>query len=155
MPMQKALLVLSLYLFFFSCSSDQNDDKIALNPDAESALDADSNFIPVDQTIQFISASQLVQMLAVDKAYLIDGRSVEDFNKKRIGSAIHLDFKDLPLVEAKLKMMDVQRTFYIYGNNNQQSKDFGKWLIQQGVNQVYILEGGLNSWENAQLPIIH
>lgn len=154
--MKKLLPVFFVFLIFLGCNDSSN---IVSESVDEQNLETSSNPETLDSIvepiIQKITANQLVQMLALDKAYLIDCRSVEDFNLKRIGNSIHLDNRDLPNVEIKLKNLDLQKTFYVYGRDEIETNKFGKWLIQQGINQVYILEGGIQAWENAQLPIIH
>jgi rhodanese-related sulfurtransferase len=143
-------------MFFTGCSdANRANEEIFSSQELENTADIDSPLISGDQTIQKVTANQLVQMLTLDKAYLIDSRSIEAYNEKRIGNAIHFSFDQKKEAEMKMKKLDLSRTFYIYGENEPQIQNLGKWFIKQGVNQVYILDGGLQAWEEAQLPTIH
>jgi rhodanese-related sulfurtransferase len=143
-------------MFFTGCSdANRANEEIFSSQELENTAEIDSPLISGDQTIQKVTANQLVQMLTLDKAYLIDSRSIEAYNEKRIGNAIHFSFDQKKEAEMKMKKLDLSRTFYIYGENEPQIQNLGKWFIKQGVNQVYILDGGLQAWEEAQLPTIH
>jgi rhodanese-related sulfurtransferase len=155
-PMQKLLHIFFLFFLLMGCNdAKQADEEYFSSQEMESSAEIDSPLVTRDQTIQKVTASQLVQMLALDKAYLIDSRSVEEYNEKRIGNAIHFNFTQNDDAEMFFKKLDRKRTFYIYGKNESQIQNLGEWLIKQGVNQVYILDGGLQAWEEAQLPTIH
>ena len=154
--MPKMLHIFFLFFLLMGCNdAKQSDAEYFSSQEMESSMDLDSPLVTRDQTIQKVTASQLVQMLALDKAYLIDSRSVEEYNEKRIGNAIHFNFTQKEEAEKNFKKLDRNRTFYIYGKNESQIQNLGEWLIKQGVNQVYILDGGLQAWEEAQLPTIH
>jgi rhodanese-related sulfurtransferase len=154
--MQKMLQFFFLFMFFTGCSdANRANEEIFSSQELENTAEIDSPLISGDQTIQKVTANQLVQMLTLDKAYLIDSRSIEAYNEKRIGNAIHFSFDQKKEAEMKMKKLDLSRTFYIYGENEPQIQNLGKWFIKQGVNQVYILDGGLQAWEEAQLPTIH
>jgi rhodanese-related sulfurtransferase len=143
-------------MFFTGCSdANRANEEIFSSQELENTAEINSPLISGDQTIQKVTANQLVQMLTLDKAYLIDSRSIEAYNEKRIGNAIHFSFDQKKEAEMKMKKLDLSRTFYIYGENEPQIQNLGKWFIKQGVNQVYILDGGLQAWEEAQLPTIH
>lgn len=153
--MQKMLLIFFLFFLLVGCNNANRADAEYFSEELEASAEIDSPLVTRDQTIQKVTANQLVQMLALDKAYLIDSRSVEEYNEKRIGNAIHFNIDQQEEAESKFKSLDQTRTFYIYGKNETQIQNLGKWLIKQGVNQVYILDGGLQAWEDAQLPTIH
>jgi rhodanese-related sulfurtransferase len=154
--MQKMLQFFFLFMFFTGCSdANRANEEIFSSQELENTAEINSPLISGDQTIQKVTANQLVQMLTLDKAYLIDSRSIEAYNEKRIGNAIHFSFDQKKEAEMKMKKLDLSRTFYIYGENEPQIQNLGKWFIKQGVNQVYILDGGLQAWEEAQLPTIH
>ncbi len=154
--MQKPLPIFFLFFLLFGCNDAKRaDQEFFSNQETESITETDSSLSLEEPTIQKVTASQMAQMLALDKAYLIDSRTVEDYNQKRILNSIHVDFDQLELALEKCKKLDLRRTFYIYGKNENQIEKFGKWLIKLGVNQVYILDGGFQAWEEAQLPTIH
>ena len=154
--MPKMLHIFFLFFLLMGCNdAKQSDAEYFSSQELESPAEIDSPLVTRDQTIQKVTANQLVQMLALDKAYLIDSRSVEEYNEKRIGNAIHFNFIQIDEAVIFFKKLVGKRTFYIYGKNESQIQNLGEWLIKQGVNQVYILDGGLQAWEEAQLPTIH
>ena len=154
--MKKWYSIFFLFFFLMGCSNAKRaDEEYFSSQETDSEFEADTIRNSQDLIFQKVSANQLVQMLALDKAYIVDCRSIEEFNQKRIGNAIHLDFDNPNVLEEKFQSLDLNRTFYVYGKNEQQIQQVGKWLIQEGVKQVYFLDGGIKAWENAQLPINH
>ena len=154
--MQKQLPIFFLFFLLIGCNdSKRADQEFFSNQETEITNEVDSSLSFGEASIQKVTASQMAQMLSLDKAYVIDSRTLEEYNENRIGNSIHVDFEQLALAEEKCKKLDLRRTFYIFGKNESQVQKFGKWLINLGVNQVYILEGGFHAWEEAQLPTIH
>jgi rhodanese-related sulfurtransferase len=154
--MQKQLPIFFLFFLLFGCNNAKRaDQEFFSSQETEATTETDSLLNLGEQTIQKVTASQMAQMLSLDKAYLFDSRTVEEYNEKRIGNSIHVDLDQLDSAKEKCKELDLRRTFYIYGNNEGKVQKFGKLLIELGVNQVYILDGGFQAWEEAQLPTIH
>jgi rhodanese-related sulfurtransferase len=154
--MKKWYSIFYLFFFLMGCSNAKRaDEEYFSSQEMDSEFEVDTSRKFQDLIFQKVSANQLVQMLTLDKAYLVDCRSIEEFNQKRIGNAIHLDFDNPHVLEEKFRSLDRSRTFYVYGKNDQQIQEVGNWLIQEGVKQVYFLDGGIQAWEEAQLPVNH
>lgn len=151
--MRTLLLVIYLSFHFVSCNSSKNDEEkfFTAEQNDESVL-PDSVVMNNQSELSKVSAKQLSQLLSLDKAYLIDCRKAEDFQVNRIPNALFFDISDSKGNEEKIRKMNLNFTFYVYGSNDQDSEKLGEWLIKKGASNLYVLDGGFQAWEKANLP---
>lgn len=99
-----------------------------------------------------LGAPDAVRLLNDRNALVIDIRSAADFKKSHLLRAINVP-------AAKLKEntgqfgKDKERPIIVYCNMGATSLEAAKTLRALGHKEVYPLRGGINGWQNSNLPV--
>ncbi|RUO35677.1 rhodanese-like domain-containing protein [Aliidiomarina sanyensis] len=83
----------------------------------------------------------------------VDVRGAEDFAKGHIAGSKHLPLEKIRAGDTKIleKFKDAPIvTVCNYGNT---ARSAGTALVKAGFSQVYVLQGGLQGWQNASMPV--
>lgn len=106
----------------------------------------ENHFMDHFQHIDVISAQQLLEQ---SKAILVDIRDPQSFALAHPQNAFHLTndtlnafIKDRPLIQPVLVMC-------YHGISSQGA---AQYLVNQGFEQVYSIDGGFEAWQHAHLP---
>jgi rhodanese-related sulfurtransferase len=75
--------------------------------------------------------------------YIIDARDAEQFRKEHIPGAVNIDWREVLARRAELPK---NKTILLYCNSGTLSAQAGFALRVAGVENVLILQGGLNEW---------
>jgi rhodanese-related sulfurtransferase len=99
-----------------------------------------------------VSATGAVALLNRDDALLIDVREPHEYAAGHIENARHLSLARLKdgLYEFDDRKGD---PVIVYCQQGTRSKEACKQMVKQGFAQVYYLNGGMLSWEDAKLPV--
>lgn len=99
-----------------------------------------------------LSPAQLTTLINRDGALVIDVRAINDFQAGHVPGSRHVamsqfdpEQKDL----AKLRDLPVA----VVCKSGQQSAEAANRLAKAGFTKVYSLEGGLDAWRAAELPV--
>ena len=93
------------------------------------------------------------RLMKRDKVILIDVRSAKEFAASHIPGAINIDVKQDGF-EQKVKALGPYKTYLIYCRSGQRSEEALTKLYANGdVKRVYHLDGGINAWATADMPI--
>ena len=100
-----------------------------------------------------LSASQATRMLNNhDNALVLDIRTQDAFNKGHIRGA-----QNIPLAELKKSLDKLEKykskPVLLYCNSGTTTTKAGKLLQSGGFSDVYHLDGGINAWKEASLPL--
>ena len=103
------------------------------------------------QQPQTVSPQALVDILNQNNAKVLDIRAVAVFKKGHI-----LNSKNMPWMgQDELLFKSYQHEHLVLVcQQGIQAKNLAQKLKQQGFSQVCVLSGGLQEWQNAQLPIV-
>jgi rhodanese-related sulfurtransferase len=80
--------------------------------------------------------------------HIIDVRSEADFNTFHLENAVNIQIDDLKSEIPNWLLEPSHAVFVLVGNHEDISTDGWKILVAENVNNVYLLEGGLNYWLN-------
>ena len=105
------------------------------------------------QRFTTINSSQLTQLVNNKGAVLIDVRSSESFEKGHIANAINMPLTDFSDGKASLKKFK-NKTVITYCDRGHTSQTVCKQLINNEIEPVFNLGGGLNSWKTEKLPLV-
>lgn len=97
-----------------------------------------------------LSAAELVRLMNADKAKIFDVRSKQAFDTGHIATSKWLNAENLS--SEKLTLANGQ-TAILLCQDGTQSKQIANRLKQQGIQNIALLDGGLNSWTQQQLPL--
>lgn len=82
---------------------------------------------------------------------IVDVRSRESFNIKRISGAVSIPVAEL--VGRISSSLELDRDIYVYGNNAEQTAEAATQLRDAGYRNIAEIIGGLPAWNAADGPI--
>jgi len=98
-----------------------------------------------------ISTAQAVQIVNQQKGIFIDVRGEADYTKGHIADSINLPGSGL--LEGVSTIKDKQKPVIVVSANGQGTLPLTKQLQENGFSEVYILKGGIQTWQEAKLPL--
>jgi len=98
-----------------------------------------------------VTTSQAVTLANQKKGVFIDTRDVAAFEKEHIADSLNMPIATLNDGSATIK--DKAKPVILIPGLGQNTQAAVKQLQQQGVNEIYMLKGGLNAWKDAKLPV--
>ena len=100
-----------------------------------------------------LGPAQLTQLINRENALLIDVGSIADYEGGHIAGARHVAMSQFDPENKELsKVRDLPVA--IYCKSGQASAEAGARLGKAGFSKVYWLDGGLNAWLAADLPVV-
>lgn len=100
-----------------------------------------------------LASAELVRMMNQDKVVVLDIRPSNEFKTGHIHTSINLPFTKLGKEVADLLKKQADREVVLVCGTGHQSVAAGAMVSKQGFKPVYLLEGGMNAWESANLPV--
>ncbi len=102
--------------------------------------------------VQRITPSDMTRLINSNDAVVLDVRADAEYRKGHIVNAINIPQGQL---QTELKSLDKykERPIITVCRNGQESAKAGVLLKNQGFDQVHTLNGGLLTWETANLPL--
>lgn len=99
---------------------------------------------------KIISVSELPTLLAKGKVRLIDVRTDAETARGIIAGATKLPLHLLPM---RLAELDPQQTHVFYCQLGGRSAQAAAFAVNQGLTDVYNLQGGITAWMQAGQPV--
>ena len=127
--MKNALVLVVLVAALFSCGS--KNEKLADK----------STLSPVEFQDQFKPG-----------VVIIDVRTPEEFEEGSLPNSLNIDFKNEAFMD-NIRLLDKSKTYLVYCASGVSSGKALEQMKAEGFQQVYALEGGLNAWKQAGLPM--
>lgn len=102
--------------------------------------------------VKTISATQSVQLINREHALVLDVRDLAEYTAGHIADAMHIPLNQL---ESSLEKLNAYKSkpIIVQCQSGTRSARACAVLSKQGFTQLYQMEGGLLSWEQAKLPI--
>jgi rhodanese-related sulfurtransferase/thiol-disulfide isomerase/thioredoxin len=98
-------------------------------------------------------AFELVRNHAGDPAWVtLDVRTPAEFSAGHVPDATNLDFYD-PQFRARLARLDRDRSYVVYCHTGNRSSQATALMHSLGFKHVYDVQGGINAWQQAGLPV--
>lgn len=108
-------------------------------------------FIRLKQSARQLSPAEATRLINRQDAIVIDLRSVEAFDNGHIVGAVSLP--DIKNATTKLVNKYKNQPIILVCSNGLESSKIAPQLKEQGL-MVYVLAQGLQSWKNAELPLV-
>lgn len=102
--------------------------------------------------IKALAPTEAIRMLNHDDALLIDLRKKGEFDQGHILGARQIAAADIDQQIEKLKK-DNDKPIILCCGNGMESQRTGRRLKQAGIEQVYLIKGGVPGWQQANLPL--
>ena len=99
-----------------------------------------------------LSPPQLTQLINRENALVVDVSPINDFEKGHIVGSKHVAMSQLD-PESKLLAKVKELPVALVCRNGMNSGQAAKKLVKAGFKNVYWLDGGITSWQGADLPL--
>lgn len=107
---------------------------------------------PILTGVKDLKPQDAVRLMNDENSLILDVRLEKEFKDGHILEATHIPLGSL---ESRIKEISEKKNdpVVIYCQTGMRSKQAGSVLKKHGFETMYSLEGGLNAWINANLPI--
>ena len=99
---------------------------------------------------QHISVEQTAELLAQGKIVIADIRDEQSYSAAHIEGAYHLTNVSL---QTFMQQHEFEQPVVVVCYHGNSSQGAAQYLVQQGFEQVYSMDGGFESWRR-QLPFV-
>lgn len=103
--------------------------------------------------VRRIAPAQLTALINRDSALVVDVRPIADFDKGHIAGAKNVQMSQFD-PEHKSLAAAKSLPVVLVCKNGMTAVDAAKRLKKAGFQNVYVLEGGLGAWQQADLPLV-
>jgi rhodanese-related sulfurtransferase len=110
-------------------------------------------FSDVTRKYKLISAPKTIELINREDAVLIDTRNQADFKSGHISDAILIPLPDIKDSADKLKKYE-GRPLIFYCKSGTRSDEACKLLSKQGFTNIYAISGGIQAWQDANMPLV-
>ncbi len=83
---------------------------------------------------------------------LLDVRTPEEFKEGAIANSVNMDFYASDFAD-QISQLDKNKTYLVYCRSGKRSGNTAKMLLEKGYKNVVNLDGGINAWQEAGLPV--
>jgi len=110
-------------------------------------------FSDLTRKFKLISPALAVALINREETVVIDTRNKNEFAKGHLTDAILIPLPDIKEHPEKLNKYDGKRLLF-YCQSGSRSNEACQHLSKQGINNVFSLDGGLQAWQEANLPLV-
>ncbi len=100
-----------------------------------------------------IRSKQLTDMVNHNDAVVVDLRTVDEYKRGHIANALNIPKSELPQRLEKLSDYKEKSVILICGTG-QHASLAGSLLRKQGFSNIYLLAGGIATWQADNLPLV-
>lgn len=104
-----------------------------------------------EKMIKQTSVEEFNAMMEVGECQVIDVREFSEFNSERIADA---QFMPLSNFERHAAEIDHSKPVYIMCRSGNRAKQAAERLVKKGFTDIYVIEGGMQAWAQAGLPVV-
>lgn len=100
-----------------------------------------------------LSAAEATQLINRRNAVVVDLRPAAEYTNGHLPSARHLEFSEL---QAKIGQIAKNKAspVLLVCQNGLQSNKASRIVREAGYTEVHVLQGGLNAWQQAGMPVV-
>jgi len=110
-------------------------------------------FSDVTRKYKLISPPEAIGLINREDAVVIDTRNKAEFKSGHISDAVLIPLPEIKDSADKLKKYE-GRPLLFYCKSGLRSDEACKVLSKLGIDNVYALSGGIQSWEDANMPLV-
>lgn len=110
-------------------------------------------FTDATRKYNMVSAPEATNLINREEAVVIDVRNQNEFKAGHIAGAINIPLTDIKQGSDKLKKYE-GKPLLIYCKASTESGEACKLLSKEGKKNLHCLKGGVQSWQDASMPLI-
>jgi phage shock protein E len=142
-------LLLAGPLGLAGCSSAPADPGAA----AIAAASADSE-VPAPDAPVVVGNDAFLAAVQSPNSVLIDVRTAKEFGEGHIETAVNYDVQS-PEFARQIAALDPNTTYAVYCEDGTRSKTAFAAMQKAGINHIYVLDKGLQSWVDGGYPVVY
>lgn len=105
-----------------------------------------------DSIVTHVDSQQANKLIAEKKAVVLDIRTPEEFKAGRIGGATNINFRAADF-EQRIAGLDKSKSYIVHCAAGSRSTQSLAIFEKLNFRSIYHLDGGLNAWKKAGLPV--
>lgn len=98
--------------------------------------------------VKLVTAEEMLTILELEDAQLIDVRTAEEHEKLRIANSQNIDFQS-PTFDEDIAKLDKEKPVILYCRTGARSAKCAQKLKDAGFKKIYDLEGGISKWKHS------
>lgn len=98
-----------------------------------------------------VSVQEAKEMIDSGEVFLLDVRTVNEFETEHIEGAVNINVKEL---SSRLDEVSRDETILVYCRSGARSVTASNILVDAGYNDVYNMLGGINQWKAEGYPYV-
>ena len=102
--------------------------------------------------VKHIDARNAQRLLSKTNLVILDIRTPQEFKSFHIAGATNIDFHG-PNFEQTVNSLDKSKTYLVHCASGGRSTQSLKIFQKHDFKSIYHLDGGINAWKNAGLPV--
>jgi len=100
-----------------------------------------------------LTAKSFYDSIQKNQTQLLDVRTSNEYNQGHIAGAFQADWNNFEQFKERVASLDKHKPLYVYCLAGGRSSAAQKWLLKEGFEQVFNLQGGINAWNLEDLPV--
>lgn len=91
--------------------------------------------------------------LAQEGAYVLDVRTVAEFNQGHVPGAVNIPVEEPNLLQHEWSTVPTDRAVVVICRSGRRSVTASELLVSKGYDEVYNVGGGMRMWQAKELPV--
>jgi rhodanese-related sulfurtransferase len=113
-----------------------------------------ATFSPVQAQSQLLDVKSFdTGMASAKDKIVLDVRTSDEYNQGHLENAVMIDYYK-PDFKQRLANLDKAKPVFVYCAAGARSEGAAQALVDLGFKQVYDLQGGMNAWKKAKMPVV-
>jgi thioredoxin len=100
-----------------------------------------------------LSAPEFKDGISKNDIQILDVRTAGEYQNGHIQNALLANWNNKDEFFERVKYIDKTKPVYVYCLSGGRSSAAAKWMRENGYKPVFELQGGINAWKNASLPV--
>src|SRR5580765_6829428 len=113
---------------------------------------ADAADISAPPPVKHVDARSAQKLLSKTNLVILDIRTPEEFKSFHIAEATNIDFHGSNF-EQRINALDKSKTYLVHCASGGRRTQSLKYFQKHDFPSIYHLDGGINGWKNAGLPV--
>ena len=93
------------------------------------------------------------RMASTKDKIVLDVRTSDEYKQGHLANAVMIDYYK-PDFKQRLANLDKANPVFVYCAAGARSEGAAQALVDLGFKQVYDLQGGMNAWKKAKMPVV-
>lgn len=103
--------------------------------------------------VELINSNGAVNLINSSPTVILDFRSSSEFDRARIASSINIKKEDINSSNQTLKKIKKNKKILLIANSHFELYSIIKNFKDLNYQNIHVLQGGINSWINSDLPV--